>query len=193
MSIRKKYIIIILFAATMDWAWWVGGQFFNALMVVPGWSAHVPESIRIYQQNILSHISAYFFIVVNPVFLLPLVIIAWILCLKYKTSFSKWFGVAALLDLIITLTVGLWMAPTAQGIFAAASSGSIFSARMLSDLNTWKIANGIRIGFGIITLFLFLMSILEFRLVNVPENKIKSTRPGKTANQTFNHININSQ
>jgi hypothetical protein len=175
MQARRKFILIILFAATMEWALWVGGQFFNALMVVPGWSANVPRSIRLYQQNMLSHISAYFFIVVNPVFLLPLVIIAWILCLKYKTSFGKWFGAAALLDLIITLTVGLWMAPTARSIFAAASSGNVFSPGMLSDLHTWKIANGIRIGVGIVTLFFFLMSILEFRLVNVPENKIKST------------------
>jgi hypothetical protein len=162
MQARRKFILIVLFITTMDWALWVGGQFFNALMVVPGWSANVPGSIRLYQQNMLSHIGAYFFIVANPVFLLPLVIIAWILCLKYKTSFSKWFGVAALLDLIITLTVGLWMAPTARSIFAAASSGSIFSLGMLSDLHTWKITNGIRIGLGIITLFFFLVSILKF-------------------------------
>lgn len=117
----------------------------------------------------LSHISAYFFIVVNPVFLLPLAIIAWILCLKYKISFRKWFGVAVLLDLIITLLVGLWMAPIARSIFAAAAQGSVFTNKILSELHTWKIANGIRIGLGIVALFFFLMSILKFPLVNISE------------------------
>lgn len=169
MSVRKKYIIITLFAATIDWALWLGGQFFNALMVVPGWSANVPESIKLYQQNMLSHISAYFFIVANPVFLLPLVIIAWILCLKYKTSFKKYFGIAALLDLIVILIVGLWMAPTARSIFAAAANGSIFTPDVLSMLHTWKIANVCRIGVGVITLFFFLASILKFHLISVPK------------------------
>lgn len=162
MSGRKKCIIIVLFAVTVDWALWVGGQFFNALMVVPGWSTNIPQSIRLYQQNMLSHISAYFFIVANPLFLLPLAIIAWILCLKYKTQFSKWFGAAVLLDLVITLVVGIWMAPTARSIFAAAAQGGMDTSKMLAALHTWKIANGCRIGLGIVTLLLLLMSILKF-------------------------------
>lgn len=177
MSYRKRFITIVLFVAAIDWALWLGGQFFNALMVIPGWSTNIPQSIRLYQQNMLSHISAYFFLVANPVFLLPLLVIAWILCLKYKTAFSKWFGVTVLLDLIITLIVGLWMAPTARSIFAAAAQGNMNTANMLPVLHTWKIANGCRIGLGIITLFFFLMSISKLHLLKykyVVENNIKA-------------------
>jgi hypothetical protein len=165
MSTRKKFIIIVLFAATIDWALWLGGQFFNALMVIPGWSFDPPETIRLYQQNMLSHISAYFFLVVNPVFLLPLLIIAWILCLKYKTALCKWLGVAVSLDLFITLVVGLWMAPTARGMFSAAAHGGMDTATMLSTLHIWKVANGCRIGLGVVTLFFFLMSIFKSHLI----------------------------
>lgn len=165
MSVRKSYIIIVLFATTIDWALWAGGQFFNALMVIPGWSASVPESIRLYQENMLSHIIAYFFMVVNPVFLLPFVIIAWVLCLTYKTSFGKWLGIAVLLDLVITLLVGLWMAPVARSVFHAAARGGMDTSRMLAALHTWKIANWCRIGLEISTLFFFLVSILKFNTI----------------------------
>lgn len=165
MSARKKFIIAILFLATIDWAIWVGGQFFNALMVIPGWSANVPASIVLYQQNILSHVSAYFFLVINPVFLLPLVITAWFFSFKYKNRFRLWFGIAAMSDLVIILLVGVWMAPTARAIFASAAHGYVDVSQMLSKLHTWKVSNGIRIGFGIITLFFFLVSISQFHLV----------------------------
>lgn len=165
MTARKRFIVIVLFAAAIDWALWVGGQFFNALMVIPGWSFHPPETIQLYQENMLSHISAYFFLVVNPVFLLPLLIIAWILCLKYKTAFSKWLGITVLLDLIIVLIVGLWMAPTARSIFAAAAQNTMNTAVMLPALHTWKIANGLRIGIGVITLLFFLMSISKLHVL----------------------------
>lgn len=165
MTPRKKFIIIILFVATIDWALWVGGQFFNALMVIPGWSANIPKSIQLYQQNMLSHISSYFFLTANPLFLLPLLIISWILCLRYKTAFSKWFGVTVLLDLFITLIVGLWMAPIARSVFAAAAGNNMNIAATLSMLHTWKIANGCRIGLGIITFLFFLMSIEKIHLL----------------------------
>lgn len=175
MSVKKKFIVVVLFAACIDWALWMGGQFFNTLMVIPGWSAHIPESIRLYQENMLSHINAYFFLVANPVFLLPLLIIAWIFCLKYKTSFRKWFGIAVLLDMIITLTVGLWMAPTAERIFAAAAHGNMNTASILPALHTWKIANICRIGLGVITFFFFLMSISKLNLLRNKTVRINTT------------------
>lgn len=55
MSARKRFILIVLFVTAMDWALWVGGQFFTLLMVIPGWSYGVPETIQLYQQNMLSH------------------------------------------------------------------------------------------------------------------------------------------
>lgn len=166
MRSRKTFILIVLFATTIEWALWVGGQFFNLLMVIPSWSYDVPQSIQLYQQNMLSHIIAYFFLVVNPVFLIVPAIIAWGLSLKIKTSFRVWFGIAVLLDLVITLTVGLWMAPTARSIFSAAANGGMDLETMISTLRVWKIANGCRVGLGIITLYFFLMSILKFNAVS---------------------------
>lgn len=161
MSARKTFITIVLFAAAIEWALWTGGQFFNLLMVVPGWSDDVPKTIQLYQQNMLSHDIAYFFMVVNPVFLIVPVIIAWLLSLKIESSFRKWFGIAVLLDLIITLVVGLWMAPTARGIFHAAAHGGMELSTMISALHTWKVANTCRVGLEIITLFFFLVSIAK--------------------------------
>jgi hypothetical protein len=162
MSIRKKYIVIILFLTTLEWALWTGGQFFNALMVVPGWSYDVPRSVQLYQQNMLSHIVAYFFLVVNPVFLIVPAIAAWIMSLKIRSSFRKWFGIAVLLDVLITLTVGLWMAPAARSIFDAAEHGGMDLNTMLRTLHVWKTANTCRVVLEIITLFFFLVSILKF-------------------------------
>lgn len=166
MSGRKLFIVIVLFAATIEWALWTGGQLFNLLMVIPGWSYDVPKTIQLYRQNMLSHDIAYFFMVVNPAFLIVPAIIAWVLSLKMKTSFNKWFGVAVLLDLIITLIVGLWMAPTARGIFYAAVYGGMELNKMLSTLYVWKIANTCRVGLEIITLFFFLVSIVKFNTEN---------------------------
>ncbi len=171
MSSRNKFIAAVLFVGTIDWALWVGGQFFNALMVIPGWSANIPDSIQWYQENMLHYISAYFFLIINPVFLLPLLIIVWVLCLKYRTSFSRWLGIAVLLDLIITLSVGLWMAPTAEKVFSAAAQNKMDIAATLPVIHTWKIANGCRIGLGIIALFFFLMSIAKLHLLTPPAEK----------------------
>lgn len=174
MSARKKFILIVLLAVTLEWALWVGGQFFNALMVVPGWSYHVPESIRLYQQNMLSHIAAYFFIVVNPVFLVIPAIIAWILSKKMNASFRRWFGIAVLLDIIITLTVGVWMAPTARSLFGAAAGGAMSLETMASRLKTWKTANTCRVILEIITLFFFLLSLVRFGTVTAPSSRTET-------------------
>jgi hypothetical protein len=162
MNVRRKWIVIVLLVTTLDWALWTGGQFFNLLMVVPGWSYDAPETIRLYQQNMLSHDIAYFFLVANPVFLLLPVIIAWISSLRLRTSFVKWFGGAVLCDLVVTLIVGLWMAPTARRIFSAAARGTRDFASVSRTLHYWKMANGIRVVLEIVTLFLFLMAILKF-------------------------------
>ena len=162
MTARKKFIVIVLLVTTMDWAFWTGGQLFNLLMVVPGWSYDAPETIRWYQQHMLSHDIAYFFVVVNPVFLIIPAIVAWISSARLRTPFVKWFGVAVLCDLVVTLVVGLWMAPTARRIFSAAAGGAGDFAAQSVSLHYWKIANGARVVLEIITLLLFLIAILKF-------------------------------
>lgn len=182
MSARRNFILVVLFAASIEWALWVGGQFFNLLMVIPGWSYDVPKTIQLYQQNILSHIAAYFFLVVNPVFLIMPAIIALILSLKIKTSFRTWFGIAILLDTIITLTVDLWMAPTARSIFSAAVHGGMDVSTMMSMLHVWKVANACRVALGIVTLFFFLISISKVPLFinnTAGINKAKSKESNK--------------
>lgn len=163
MTARRKFILIVLLVTTMDWAFWTGGQLFNLLMVVPGWSYDAPETIRWYQQHMLSHDIAYFFVVANPVFFIIPAIIAWISSTRLRTPFVKWFGVAVLCDLVVTLVVGLWMAPTARRIFAVAARGvGNFAAESVA-LHYWKIANGARVVLEIITLLLFLIALLKFR------------------------------
>jgi hypothetical protein len=165
MNTRRKFIIIVLFAVTMDWALWLGGQFFNALMVIPGWAFDPPATIRLYQHNMLTHIHAYFFMVANPVFLLPLLIIAWFLSRRLEKAFSRWLGIAVLLDLFITLMVGIWMAPTARSIFDAATHGATSTNVAGIALHTWRIANGCRIALGMVTLLFLLISISKLHLL----------------------------
>jgi hypothetical protein len=169
MTARKNFIVIVLFAATIDWALWLGGQFFNALMIIPGWSSDPPASIRGYQQHFLPHIHAYFFMVANPLFLLPFLILAWALCRRRSPLFAKWLAAAPALDLFITLLVGLWMAPAVRGIFSAAAAGTL-SGPQFQALAVWRMANAGRILLGVITLFFLLISIAKLHLL-MPQKK----------------------
>lgn len=171
MTARKNFIVIVLFAATLDWALWLGGQFFNALMIIPGWSSDPPASIREYQQHFLPHIHAYFFLVANPLFLLPFLILAWALCRRRSPVFARWLSVATALDLFITLLVGLWMAPTARAVFSAAAAGTL-SAAQLHALAVWRMANAGRIVLGMITLVFLLISIAKLHLLMPEKNSM---------------------
>lgn len=166
MTARKKFIVIVLFAATLDWALWLGGQFFNALMIIPGWSFNPPASIRLYQEYFLAHMHAYFFMVANPLFLLPLLIISWLLCRKRHPAFAGSLALATAFDLFITLVVGLVMAPFARGVFSSAAAGT-FSPATLSGLHAWRIANACRIVLGAATLLLFLAAVSRVHLLGI--------------------------
>jgi hypothetical protein len=163
MTARKKFIVVVLFAATLDWGLWLGGQFFNALMIIPGWSYDPPASIRLYQEHFLAHMHAYFFMVANPVFLLPLLIICWLLCRKRYPAVARSLALATGFDLFITLVVGLVMAPFARGLFSAAAG--TFSPAALSGLHVWRIANACRVVLGMVTMLLFLAAVSRLHLL----------------------------
>jgi hypothetical protein len=154
---RKKMARLFLFAATIYWGIWLGGYIFNAVMLVPLWSHHPPDSLISYFRT--PHFLIYFFKWVNPwVFLMSLA--AWLLTVKLDTGARSWLGRATLLAWIM-LPLKIWMIFTIGGVVGATLNGN-FSTEMMKTIDLWRNLNWVTITTAAVILTFHLMAILNF-------------------------------
>ena len=121
---------MLLFLAILWWGTWFGGQLFNALMVVPYFSASPPGSL--YQWGAMRRqFVADFFVVCNSF---------WIIVLLGAAMIAGKRGVwmiASLTAAVISFGALFWMVP--------AISGVVVHGGPLIDLERWRAANWMRI------------------------------------------------
>ena len=144
---KKQLVAEVLFqAAFVVFAIWLGGQVFNALMVVPVWSASLPESVI--ATSVPAQFSAHrtnFFALFNPLWVTLLMIASLLLGRGGTHARRRWMIAFTACAAVAALAVLGWMAPTVGRSMNAIREGH-FSPEMADALRLWIKLNWARLG-----------------------------------------------
>jgi hypothetical protein len=145
--LRHKAAEALLYVAAVVFAVWFGGQVFNALMVVPVWSASPPDSVVAYNSalNQYGHGRLPFFVIFNPLWVTLLLGASLLLGRGGGRERRVWVVGFALWSAAATLAVLGWMAPTVGRTMRAMMDGSHTPAD-LAAMSLWVRANWARLG-----------------------------------------------
>ena len=120
----------LLFLATFWWGVWFGGQLFNALMVVPHFSASPPGSLMQWGQ-MRRHFIVDFFVAFNSIWVFLMLAGVMILGLR-----SKWIiGSAA--AALVSFGMFVWLLPMIGSVVRAGGP--------LGMLERWTVGNWLRV------------------------------------------------
>lgn len=147
MRIRHNAAEALLYAAAVVFAVWFGGQVFNALMVIPVWSASPPESVVAYNGALRQYGQhrTNFFALFNPLWVTLLLCASLGLGRGGGRSRRRWVYAFALCSAVSTLAVLGWMAPTVGRTQRAMMDGS-HGPEHLATMRLWVGANWARLG-----------------------------------------------
>jgi hypothetical protein len=147
-SLRLRIAGALLHAATLVFAVWFGGQVFNALMVVPVWSASLPESVAAFDglfRQFGAGRTMNFFVLFNPLLVTLLLVASLTLSRGAAPSRRRrWTLAFAACAAIAALAVLGWMAPTVGRGMRAVAEGR-FSPEVADSLRLWVRANWARL------------------------------------------------
>jgi hypothetical protein len=147
MSLRHSASEVLLYAAAVTFAVWFGGQVFNALMVVPVWSANPPDSVAV----VNAANSAYgdhrtnFFVVFNPLWVTLMLGASLLLGRGRGGAQRAWVWAFALCAAAATAAVLGWMAPAVGRTMRAFAEGD-YGPEHFDTLRLWVRANWARLG-----------------------------------------------
>lgn len=147
MRLRHSAAEVLLYAAAAVFAVWFGGQVFNALMVVPVWSASPPESVVAYDGALrqFGRHRTNFFALFNPLWVTLMLGASLLLGRGGGRGRRGWVCAFALCSAAATLAVLGWMAPTIGRTLRAMSEGS-HGPEHLEVMRLWVGANWARLG-----------------------------------------------
>lgn len=145
---RRTVAGVLLYVAAAVFAVWFGGQVFNALMVVPVWSASLPESVMAYN-GALREFGAgrvNFFALFNPLWVTLLLAAALLLGRGVGGRRRRgWTLGFAACSAVAALAVLGWMAPAVGRSMQAIMEGR-FDAGVADTVRLWVGANWARLG-----------------------------------------------
>ena len=149
MSLRLRIAGVLLNAAALVFAVWFGGQVFNALMVVPVWSASLPESAVAYHgalRQFGAGRTTNFFALFNPLWVtLLLVASLWLSRGATPSRRRRWTLAFAACAAVTALAILGWMAPAVGRGLRSVAEGR-FSPEVADSLSLWVRANWARLG-----------------------------------------------
>ncbi len=141
---RESIARVLLFLATLWWGAWWGGQLFNALMVVPHFSASPPQSLLEWGR-MRRHFVADFFVVFNSFWIFAMLAGAMIVGRR-----GKWMTISTAAAAISFLSL-FWLVPMISGV--ATRGGP------LGDLERWTAGNWLRLAVETIGFISALLSL----------------------------------
>jgi len=145
----------LLWFAAIWWGIWFGGQLFNALMVVPFFSADPPGSLGLWGQMRHSYV-ADFFVLFNPLLIAIALGTSLLVGWKVYGDGRKWAIVSIIAAVFSTVLVLGWMAPTINSLVSA-TDPTMSLSEVRTRLYRWTVANWIRL---IIEFYGFAASLL---------------------------------
>src|SRR3989442_2605141 len=100
---------VLLWLATIWSAAWFGGQLFNALMVVPHFSRHAPDSLTAWGEMRFDNL-ADFFVIFAPLWTFVALLITAVLSKDHPAR--RWIIFSAVCALVSSMSLLGWMVPT---------------------------------------------------------------------------------
>ena len=148
---------LLLWAAVGIWSVWVGGQVFNAMMVVPIWSVNPPETLRAYANLAREARGLPFFIIFTTLWPLLLSSVACLTSRGAAWSERRWIVLFAAIALGVSLALVGWLVPTIAGLFAGQYTTDAEGARAF---RAWERGNVVRLGIESINLLIGLRALI---------------------------------
>lgn len=147
MGLRHNAAEVLLCAAALMFAVWFGGQVFNALMIVPVWSASPPESVVAYNGALAQYgrHRTNFFALFNPLWVTLMLGASLGLGRGGHRGRRAWVFAFALCAAAATLAVLGWMAPAVGRAQRAMTDGS-HGPEHFDVMRLWVRANWARLG-----------------------------------------------
>jgi hypothetical protein len=147
MKLRHAAAEALLYAAALTFAVWFGGQVFNALMVVPVWSAKPPDSVVSWNAPNRAYDShrTNFFALFSPLWVTLMLGASLLLGRGGGRARRRWVGAFALCSAAATLAVFGWMALTVGRTLRAFTEGT-YGPEHFDTLRLWVTANWARLG-----------------------------------------------
>jgi hypothetical protein len=133
--------------ATIWSAVWLGGQVFNALMVVPHFSRNSPDSLTAWGEMRLDNL-ADFFLIFSPLWTFVLLLTAAKLGRDHPAR--RWIIFSAVCALVSVMTLFGWTVPRISRLLQP-DHGGLDAATVVTQLRQWTMANWIRIGIDFLT------------------------------------------
>lgn len=147
MTKRQLAAGVLLHAAALIFAVWLGGQVFNALMVIPVWSASLPESVVAATAPVRQFGAGRinFFAVFNPLWVTLLLAASLLLGRGAGRARRRWTLAFAACSAAAAVAVLGWMAPTVGRNMRAIVEGR-FTPEAGAALALWVKLNWVRLG-----------------------------------------------
>ncbi|HXP34277.1 MAG TPA: hypothetical protein VN827_01870 [Chthoniobacterales bacterium] len=135
---------VLLWLATIWSAVWLGGQVFNALMVVPHFSRNPPDSLIAWGEMRFDNL-ADFFLIFSPLWTFILLLVCFFLS---RGKLGRAWIIAAACAALASTGMLLWLVPMIAGL--ARSPGNDVPV-IVARLHQWTTGNWIRIGIDFLT------------------------------------------
>jgi hypothetical protein len=152
--------------AVVVWAIWVGGQTFNAMMIVPIWSVDPPRTIDRYVEAGEGAATLPFFLVFTTVWPFLTATTASFAARSLPWRERRWIVVFAIGALVISIVLIAWMAPLIWSLILRRYSSP---AEAAAQFRIWETANTVRLAVEFVLLLVGLRALIGmYRDARVP-------------------------
>lgn len=143
--------------AVVVWAIWVGGQTFNAMMVVPVWSVDPPRTIERYVDAGKGAATLPFFFIFTTLWPFLTATIASFAAKALPWRERRWIVIFAIGALLISIVLIAWMAPLIWSLILRKYSSPADAA---AQFRAWETANLIRLAIEFVLLLVGLRALI---------------------------------
>lgn len=143
--------------AVVIWAIWVGGQVFNAMMVVPVWSMDPPRTIERYVDATKGASTVPFFFVFTTIWPFLTATIASFASRSLPWRERRWIVAFAAGALVLSILLIAWLAPLIWSLILRQYSSP---AEAAAQFRTWETANLVRIAVELVLLLVGMRALI---------------------------------
>lgn len=143
--------------AVVVWAIWVGGQTFNAMMVVPIWSVDPPRTLDRYVAAGEGAPTLPFFFIFTTLWPFLAATIASFASRSLPWRERRWIVVFAIGALLVSIALIAWMAPLIWSLILRKYESP---AQAAEQFRVWEAANLVRLGVEFILLLIGMRALV---------------------------------
>lgn len=161
---KNRILKWLLFAFTFVFLVYMGAGLFEAVVIVPVWSAST-EAARSWNSNPLQVIEGgRFFMIISPVSILlalPTLILGW----NAPRPLRSWLRVGLGLFVVLQIATIGWFVPEQMAIKGVEATKLLTDAELASRTSRWASLNLVRAGYAFVTIFVVLKALVYTRVL----------------------------